>query len=174
MPEVARHTLDDLPSGEDVFIDANVFVYAACMKSAHCARFLRRCAAEELYGLTTFEVLNEVTHRLMLAEAMSAVLIARESASSLARRPEAIRTLSTYWRQVEGIMRLNLLIIPMDESRMRAANTLRAEYGLLTNDSLLVAAMEERGVVCLASADSDFDQVPHVARYAPSDISISR
>ncbi|MDO8585948.1 MAG: type II toxin-antitoxin system VapC family toxin [Armatimonadota bacterium] len=170
MPDAACLPLDELSTGQEVFLDANVFIYAACVKSAQCMRMLRRCAREELYGVTTFEVLNEVTHRLMLAEALSTGIVTRESAASLARHPEGIRGLSTYWNQVERILQLNLIIVPADEARMRAANAIRAAYGLLTNDSMVVAAMEERGLIALASADTDFDRVFGLIRYAPFDL----
>ena len=32
-------------------------------------------------------------------------------------------------------------------------------HGILTNDSLMLAAMDEYGIVCLASRDDDFDHV---------------
>ena len=63
-----------------------------------------------------------------------------------------------------------MLILPTDEARIRAANALRVSYGLLTNDSLVVAAMVERRVLSLASADSDFDRVPDIRRYGPTDL----
>lgn len=35
--------------------------------SAQCRTLLERCAREEVFGVTTVEVINEVTQRLMLA-----------------------------------------------------------------------------------------------------------
>ena len=36
------------------------------------------------------------------------------------------------------------------------------------NDALIIAAMRSHGLNCLASADSDFDRVPGITRYAPA------
>jgi predicted nucleic acid-binding protein len=39
---------------------------------------------------------------------------------------------------------------------------------LLTGDALIVAAMQQHGVIHLASADTDFDRVPGITRYGPA------
>ncbi len=58
--------LPEIPSGSDVFLDANVVVYALCGDSDECVDLLRRCASEEVYGVVTVDVINDVTHKLML------------------------------------------------------------------------------------------------------------
>jgi predicted nucleic acid-binding protein len=42
------------------------------------------------------------------------------------------------------------------------------QYGLLTNDALTVAVMQANGLTKVASADTDFDRVPGLTRYAPA------
>jgi predicted nucleic acid-binding protein len=59
-----------LPTGARAVIDANIFVYAFRERSAQCEGLLARCRAQEVFGVTTLEVVNEVCHRLMLAEAV--------------------------------------------------------------------------------------------------------
>jgi len=67
--------LDSLASGTDVLVDANILIYALLESSAQCRRFLNRCSKEELLGVTTVEIVNEVCHRLMLAEALRGGLV---------------------------------------------------------------------------------------------------
>ena len=50
------------------------------------------------------------------------------------------------------------------------AQTMRSRHGLLTNDSLIVAAMDEYGIDSLASRDDDFDHVSGLTVYKPTDI----
>ena len=64
-----RH-LTELPAGTEVLLDANVLIYALTKRSPECSALLRRCAVQEVFGFTTVEVVNDVCHRLMLAEAM--------------------------------------------------------------------------------------------------------
>ena len=69
--------LAGLPAGTLVLIDANIFVYAFRELSTECERFLERCRAQQVFGATTLEVVNDVCHRLMLAEALDEGVIGR-------------------------------------------------------------------------------------------------
>jgi predicted nucleic acid-binding protein len=146
----------DLPRGSNVLIDANVFIYALDRRSVQCRQLLDRCAREEISGMTTVEVINEVCHRLMLAEAVAAGDITRPAAILMKRKPAALIRLTRYWPLTESIFGLNLAIIPLDENRIRRAAEIGTQYALLTNDSMLLAAAREYGVRALASHDSDF------------------
>ena len=167
MPAVS---LDVLPSGADVFLDANILVYALLNQSAQCRTLLRRCAIEDIVGVTSLHIVNEVTHRLMLAEAVKTGIIGRARATDLAARPEKIKRLSTYWVQVQSTLNMNLVILVPDEDWLHTAHRARVECGLLTNDSLIVAAARHYGLSSLASADAAFDLVPGLVRYAPADL----
>ena len=65
---------------------------------------------------------------------------------------------------------MNILLVTTDEARLHRAQTIRARHGLLTNDSLIVAAMEEFGIHNLATRDADFDHVSELTVYKPTDI----
>jgi predicted nucleic acid-binding protein len=74
---VAIDRLPNLPSGADVFLDANVFIYSFSGRSNQCRDLLHRCSVEEVFGITTLEVINEVSHRLMLTEAVANGVVTR-------------------------------------------------------------------------------------------------
>jgi len=84
--------LPTLPAGLDIFLDANIFVYAFGGQSEQCLELLFRCA-REVYGVTSIEVISEVTHRLMLAEALATGIIRRARAQDLRGKVDAIRQL---------------------------------------------------------------------------------
>jgi predicted nucleic acid-binding protein len=151
-------------------LDANIFVYAFLGHSRQCQDLLGRCATEEVLGITTLDVINEVTHRMMLAEALASGVIKRDSVRALRRRWREIAVLTEYWTQTSAIFGLNILVLMTDEARLRQAQTIRIRHGLLTNDSLIVAAMEEFGIHSLATRDNDFDHVSDLAVYKPADI----
>ncbi len=170
---LAASSLQGIPSGADVFIDANIFVYALLRQSEDCRGLLLRCARQDVLGVTTLDTISEATHRLMCAEAMKLGIIARERrnpAVVLKRTPDAVAALHTYWSQTQAILSLNLSLLQITEDHLRAAHSVRASCGLLTRDSLLVAAMQHSGLASLASNDSDFDRVPGLIRYRPTDI----
>jgi hypothetical protein len=53
--------------------------------------------AQEVFGVTTLEVVNEVSHRLMLAEAVEESIIGRPLAALLAGKHNSIIRLRRYW-----------------------------------------------------------------------------
>jgi predicted nucleic acid-binding protein len=106
----------------------------------------------------------------MLAEAVAKGALPRPSAASLKRKPQVVRRLEQYWSRVVAIFDLNIIVLPLDEARIRRAHEIRAIYGLLTNDSLLVAAALEFEIDSIATRDDDFDRVAQLRIYKPSDV----
>ncbi len=115
-------------------------------------------------------LVSEVCHRLMLVEAVDAGLIRKPSAADLRRRRTGIQRLTRYWALTSQILNLNFVVVPLDDRRLRRGQQARADYGLLTNDSLIVAAAQEYGINYLASRDEDFDRIPELVVCMPSDI----
>ena len=162
--------LSAIPPGTPVLIDANIFIYAASVQSAECEQLLQRCATEDVLGVTTVDIVSEVCHRRMLAEAFEEGLIARQSAPALRRRPDIVRRLHRYQAYIDQIFGLGLLVLELNETRFRESTLVRSRYGLLTTDSLILAAAELYGIEALATRDDDFDEVPWLTVYKPQDI----
>ena len=121
-------------------------------------------------GIALFETVNEVTHRFMIAEALSKGLITAGGARALRNKFQQIPTLTDYWLNTQRMLALNLLFMPVNETIIRNAQTVRQEAGLLTNDSMIVAAMREYGLSFLASNDSDFERVRDITVFKPTDL----
>jgi predicted nucleic acid-binding protein len=106
----------------------------------------------------------------MLAEALDSGVITRPNAAALKPKRDAIKGLHRYWEMAAQIFHANLLVIGSDEARHRSAQEVRSEHGLLTNDSLIVAAAFEYGIRSLATHDSDFDRISDLTVYSPTDL----
>ena len=167
---MSAEPIENLRAGTHLFIDANIFIYAFLGHSSQCRNLLGRCASEQVFGITSFDVVNEVTHRLMVAEALGTGVIKRDRVRDLRGKRCEIAQLTEYWAQTSAIFGLNILVLPSDEARLYRAQSVRSRYGLLTNDSLILAAMEENGVDSLATRDSDFDHISNLKIYKPTDI----
>lgn len=167
-------SLPSLSDGSDIFIDANVFIYALSGQSAQCRGLLGRCSREEVTGITLFEIVNEATHRFMLAEAKAKDHIGSVSSvqqlRSRCEKSNVISTLIDYWQQTERILSLNLLFLSSDESIVRDAQAQRSAACLLTNDSMVVACMRQYGVYFIASADRDFERASGITLFCPDDL----
>src|SRR5208337_1728906 len=167
---MAVDTLPNLPDRSFVFIDANVFIYALTAQSAECRQLFERCLREEVTGIALFETANEVTHRFMIAEALSKGLITAGGARAPRSKFQQIPTLTDYWLDTQRMLALNLLFMPVNETIIRNAQAVRQEAGRLTNDSMIVAGMREYGLSFLASNDSDFERVRDITIFKPTDL----
>jgi predicted nucleic acid-binding protein len=107
--------------------------------------------------------------RWMLAEALRAGLISAGQAKNLRAKRAVIPTLFEYWAKTQQIFHFGLLVIGLNEERIRRAQVMRTRYALLTNDSLIVAAADEYGIRCMASNDTDFDDIPWLTVYKSMD-----
>ncbi len=164
-------TLDEIPSGQRVLIDAPVFIYHFTGASLNCRHFLERCERRELKGLVSTLTLAEVTHRLMMIEAVANGHVkAGNVAKKLGRRPEVVRKLTIYSNQVEKIPLMGIQVVPLDLNTLLSAPDLRLRFGLLANDSLVAATAAQHEVQALATADRDFDRVDGLKAYHPSDL----
>ena len=69
---------------------------------------------------------------------------------------------------VESVLNSQIQIVVIPEILVATAAVLSQQIGLLSNDALIVAVMQARGLTKLASHDTDFDRVPGLTRYGPS------
>jgi predicted nucleic acid-binding protein len=164
--------LDDIPTGSLCVIDTNVLLYAEQNLSDQAQRLLRRCSTGELIGVLPQTVWQELTHKLMLAEAMMRGAISGGNpASRLADKPEVVRGLSLYQVKVRSLVDLGLRFERCTrDDLLQAAFGLQNRYGLLTNDAMVLAVALRIEADCLVSSDKGFRQVSEVDVYAPSDL----
>ena len=132
-----------MPAGSDVLIDANVLVYGLTAKSTQCKALLERCSLEEITGITLIETVNNATHQFMKAEALERRFCSGQAMKYLSTHPEKVKLLTGYWANTQRLLALNLLFLPLELDIVKAAQPERVTAGLLTNDSILVAAMRE-------------------------------
>lgn len=162
---------DDLQAGEQIFLDANIFVYHFLGQSADCRQLLSRCHQGALHGFTASFVVAEVMHRLMTAEAVARGLVtSSQVVKKLRDHPDIVQQLQTPQQCVVQIKAMKIEIAPLTVATLEASAATRLQHGLLTNDSLLVAAMQELNLQKLATLDQDFTRVSGLVVYQPSDL----
>ena len=163
--------LEELRPGSRVFIDANIFIYHFSGVSEECSSFLERCEKEEVTAFTTAGVLLEVTHRLMMLEAVvKGFVTPGDTAKKLRRNPAVISKLSLYAEQVQRIPQMNIHVVPVTEEICYRALTLQQKYALMVNDSVLVAACQADNCRYLASNDAVFSKVERLTVLRPTDV----
>lgn len=154
-----------------MFLDSTIFIYHATGASPQCRALLERCETGDVAGITSVIVLAEVAHRLMIIEAVAAgLVVGRDVVKKLRARPELVRRLHVYREQVERIPLMGVDIAPLDVGTLLRSADIRREYGLLVNDSLVVAVARGTGIGHLASADPDFGRIKDLKLYRPGDL----
>jgi predicted nucleic acid-binding protein len=165
-------TFNDIASGAAVFIDANCLVYAATSDPLHgaaCQRLLEDIENQVFRGYTSAHVLGDLCHRLMTIEA--ALMLGRPMtgiAGWLRRHPADVQRLVRSRQAIDDLQAIPLIVLPITGAQVSRAADLSRQFGLLTNDALIVAVMRDHGLSLLASNDADFDRVPGVTRHAPA------
>ncbi len=164
-------TLRDLPAGESVFLDANLFIYhfhPHPTLTAPCNELVDRIENGEVAGFTSAHVLAEAAHRLMTIEACDAFGWPFAGiAQRLRQHPAEVRTLVRFREAIQKIPQYGVQVLVSPPDAIDAAAAVSQQTGLLTNDALLVVVMQAHGLANLASHDADFDRVPGLTRYAP-------
>ena len=164
-------TLAGIEEGSAVFIDANVFIYHFVGASPECTALLRRCETNEVQGSTSALVLAEVSHRLMMIEAVESGLVpAGNVVRKLVRRPDVVRQLATHEASIQAIPAMRIEITAVTEATILLSLRHQRRYGLLTNDSLIVASMQQQGVTFLATADRRLAIVDEIELLVPADL----
>jgi len=164
-------TFDNLKKGDSIFIDANIFIYNFGAQSAECKELLLRCAKGDLTGYTLTSVLSEVLHRLMIAEAIEKGHITdKNPLKKLRENPEIIKKLTTHIQNVEKIGEMNINVVSLTHELIKKSAKIRQSEGLLTNDSIVVAAIKDLGLSNLVTNDSDFDHIKWLYVYKPADL----
>jgi predicted nucleic acid-binding protein len=164
-------TLDDIPAGSRVLVDANILIYARRGMSEQCRRFLERCARREVSGVLTGIAVAEFNHRRMMQEAQSRGLSGSNPAKALGQQPTLVRQLTQYRQELDDLLAGDFLVLELHSMDFPPALELQRQHGLLTNDSLQLAVGARAGVNVIATADSQFAVVTGWTVYRPDDVS---
>ncbi len=164
-------TFLEIPRGESVFIDANVFVYAYAADPTlgpPCRDLVERVERKELEAYLSTSVFSEIAQRLMTLEACVAFGWPYAGiAQRLRRHPGDIGKLHRFRQALDEIIGIGVHVVPITQGDVLLAADLSLQHGLLSGDALIAAVMHSRRPTSLASTDSDFDRVPGIVRYGP-------
>jgi predicted nucleic acid-binding protein len=166
-------TLAHIPDGSRVFADANVLVYGFMQAEPfvrESTQLLARSARREIELLTAAHTAAEVVHRVMMIEARATLgLSSGNTLNHLKRHPQAVKQLTEY-KQVPGkFTQARINILPVTYREIHNSEQFRDIYGLLTNDSIILAVMSHYKLMDLATNDRDFQRVPGIRLWTPVD-----
>ncbi|MBK7868266.1 MAG: type II toxin-antitoxin system VapC family toxin [Ignavibacteriales bacterium] len=151
------HSID--PS-KSIILDANILLYGIQRKSAQCVELIGRIGGGELNCHITSHILAEVMHVLMIEEARSiGEITGGNPAKKLSEKPGLVNSLYLYESVFEDILNLGMNIEVIEKEDLTEALAVQRKYGLLTNDSLIIAVAKRLRITSLVSADKVFGKV---------------
>jgi predicted nucleic acid-binding protein len=159
------------PAGTACFVDANIFYYHFVdvpLLSDGCSEFLARVTRQEVTAFASVHVLAEAVHKVMLAEAAAKFAMNRAGLVNwLQHHRDRIQQLSDFCDAARDLLSMPLSLVPADASVLDAATALSRQFGLLTNDALILALMRRQGLQHLVTNDDDFDGIAGLTVWKP-------
>lgn len=157
--------LANIPDGVAVIVDANILVYALMPQAQFhrdCRALLERGARGLVSLSTSVSVTADVLHRTMVLEVLAEGLVARsaDAVALLKRQPTLIPRLTRYRTVLRDLRQARIDMLPLTYRDLHASRQSREQFGLLVNDSLIVAVMQRERITTLATNDPDFARVP--------------
>ncbi len=168
MSKTFRH----IPPNVAVMLDANVVVYALFPQARYhevCKSLLERGAREELKLHLLVNSAADVIHRAMVLELMASGQFQKsaEAVNHLKQHPAIVQNLIRYKTILRDLLQTGVNILPLTYQDLHASKEYRDHYGLMVNDSLIVAVMKREKIQHLATNDSDFERVPNISVRVP-------
>lgn len=107
-------TLDEIPAGAGVMLDANIVIYARQGASEQCRRLLARCAGGDVRGFVAAIAAAEFCHRRMMQEAQSLGLVGSNPARAFGQDRELLSRLKEYRLDVEDLLSGELTLLSLE------------------------------------------------------------
>lgn len=163
--------IDALPNDTKVFIDSNIFIYHFAGMSEQCTQIIKKIETKKIDTYVSNIVIGEIIHRRMIAEAIEKRIVTLKNLlKKLKSNPELVKNLTQYSRDISNILLLPLNIISITIEDIRMSQTIRDEYGLMTNDSLNISCIKRLHIENIITHDNDFDTISDLKIWKPSDI----
>lgn len=135
-----------------------------------CTEFLTRTASGELKGFTSTLVISETIHKVMVSEAAKLLRLSSSARTIeyLQKHPKTVQQLKRHLQVASDVYRgLGIKSLPVTYKELHTSKNIRSNWGLMTNDSLIVAVMQMNKLQNLATHDAGFARVPSIQVFRP-------
>jgi predicted nucleic acid-binding protein len=161
----------EIGRGHTIGLDANIFLYVVTKHKKYeenCKNLLRRISEDEIRGVTSVIILDEVIYKIMIFEVMEKHRIGWKNAVAMIKnKPEAIKDLKKQKRVLDDIIAIGIKIKPLDLDLIISAEEICRKYLLMPHDAILVATLKRHGIKDIATNDSDFEKVKGIKVWKP-------
>jgi predicted nucleic acid-binding protein len=165
-------SLLNIPNNISVFIDANIFIYHFCSAgdviSERCSDFLNKVENEQIRAFTSTFVIAEVLHRAMIHEAVGKTgLNPKGAMNKLQKDSDLIKSLNQFSQIPIILTDIGIQVLTVSYTTILNSYRWRHDYGMMVNDSILLATMASFEISHLVTNDSDFDRIRDIQLWKP-------
>jgi len=162
--------LEEINLFEDVFVDSNILTYHLLADSVYgesSKSFIGRVETGEINGFISTLVISETVFNFIKAGIKEKHQVkVKNIVKFLKKNPAKISEIELETpRHLFGIFR----ILPVTSNIIELSHNMISRYSMLPNDAIHLSTMETYGITNLASNDSDFERVPWIKLYKPSE-----
>ncbi|MDO9325804.1 MAG: PIN domain-containing protein [Methanoregula sp.] len=162
----------DIPTGTSLLFDTNVFIYWALDHPRYgesCEKLVEKVNDKDIEGFIPSVVLNELLHRLMIAEIISNHWAAHplDAVKLLKNDPDTIQQLKIPWEVYGYLTTMNFMILEEFDGITQTTFDLSKTYSLLAKDAAILAYAKKFNISSIATNDNDFKRVPWICCWKP-------
>jgi predicted nucleic acid-binding protein len=166
------HNLDSLPSDTRAIVDTNIFVYWVTDHPRFgdaCEEVMRRVESGEITGIVPGIILNELLHRLMIAETITKGHAGnvQDALKVLKEHPAIIKDLSIAWNIFDTLPRMGFEILEDERGISSLTYFFSRELSLMAKDAAIVSYAHTHKISHLITNDQDFHRVPWLTCWQP-------
>jgi len=166
------HSLDHIPSDTRAIVDTNIFVYWVTDHprfGGTCAELMQRVEGGEIKGVVTGIILNELLHRLMIAETITTghADTVQDAVKELKVHPAIIKDLSIAWNIFDALLKMGFEILEDEQGISNLTFYFSRELSLMAKDSAIVSYAHKYNISDLITNDQDFQRVPWLTCWQP-------
>jgi predicted nucleic acid-binding protein len=134
-----------------------------------CEEAIRRVEDGEILGVIPAVVLNELLHRLMIAEALEKGWASSplDAVSQLKSDPEIISHLSVAWEVYQNLTEMPFELVDNAKGLTDLTFYFSKELRLMAKDAAITAFAHSLQIEHIITNDRDFDRVPWITRWRP-------
>jgi predicted nucleic acid-binding protein len=164
--------LTSIKENSFIFIDTNIFLYDFSGISEESREFLKLIKSGFFRGITSFHVLQELDHKLMLDELHKKYGpdVTKTKEKKLIKDENSIKYLSVYKKAMDVVLNMGIPTLSCSTTDFKRALKYQSDYGMLSTDAMNLALMKQFEIENIATNDKDFEKVSWLNVYGPGDI----
>ena len=166
------HNLDTILSDTRAIVDTNIFIYWVTDHprfGGTCEKFMQRVEKGEISGVVPGIILNELLHRLMIAETITNghADTVQVAVRQLKQHPEIIRDLSIAWTIFDTLPKMGFEILEDERGISGLTFYFSKELSLMAKDAAIVSYAHKHNISHIVTNDRDFQRVPWLTCWQP-------